>query len=53
MPADQIVLSVKASFVIEKGNKEGNASELLFDSAAQPLPPGARASVISGRQLLY
>ena len=53
MPADQIVLSVKASFVIEKGNKEANTSELLFDSSAQPLPPGARVSVISGRQLLY
>jgi len=55
MPADQIVLSVKASFVIEKGNQQGapRASELLFDSAAQPLPPGARGSVVSGRQLLY
>jgi len=55
MPVDQIFLSVKASFVIEKGKQEasGYPSELLFDSAAQPLPPGARASVVSGRQLLY
>src|SRR5690348_6721219 len=53
MPADQIVLSVKASIAIQKGTRNGTTSELLFDSMAQPLPPGARASVVSGRQLLY
>jgi hypothetical protein len=55
MSPDQIVLSVKASFAIQKATKNGvtQPSELLFDSMAQPLPPGARASVVSGRQLLY
>lgn len=55
MPVDQIHLSVRTSPVVEKGNTEGvpQASELLFDSAAQPLPPGARTSVVSARQLLF
>ena len=55
MPADQIVLSVKASIAIQTNTKNdaAHASELLFDSSAQPLPPGARTSVVSGRQLLY
>lgn len=52
MSSDQIVLSVKASFAIQR-NPSTNALELLFDSMAQPLTPGARASVTSGRQLLY
>lgn len=55
MPADQIVLTVKASLAIQRDTTKGisHTSELLFDSLAQPLPPGARASVASTRQLLY
>ena len=56
MPADHVVLRVKASIAIQKGVEKKRAtrvSELLFDSMAQPLPPGARSSVVVGRQLLY
>lgn len=55
MPADRIVLTVRASLAIQKRTNKGMGpiSELLFDSFAQPLPPGARASVASSRQLLY
>ncbi|PYY16289.1 MAG: hypothetical protein DMG61_04695 [Acidobacteria bacterium] len=55
MAADRIVLSVKASIAIRKNDENDltDCFELLFDSRAQALPPGARASVVSGRQLLY
>jgi hypothetical protein len=54
MPPDQIVLTVNASFAIQKDVKnKNNPCELLFDSSAQPLPPGARSSGASSRQLLY
>lgn len=55
MPPDQVVLTVQASIAIQKTstNYVGEAFELLFDSSVQPLPPGARVSVVSGRQLLY
>ena len=54
MPSDQIVLSVNASLAIRKDTKDTDKSfELLFDSSAQPLPPGARAAAVSSRQLLY
>jgi|SRR5262245_29048714 len=54
MPPDHIVLTVNASFAIEKDSeKNSNPCELLFDSSAQPLPPGARTSGVSSRQLLY
>ena len=54
MPPDEIVLTVNASFAIEKDVKnKNNLCELLFDSSAQPLPPGARSSGVSNRQLLY
>ena len=51
----QIILTVNAAFAIEKNAKSGSGSaiELLFDSTAQPLPEGARAGVVTGRQLLY
>lgn len=52
MPSDEIVLTVSASLAIQKDAKR-NTCELLFDSSAQPLPPGARTSGVSGRQLLY
>lgn len=53
MPSDEIVLTVNASFAIQKDPQRSNSCELLFDSSAQPLPPGARTSGVSGRQLLY
>ena len=55
MPADRIVLSVKASIAIRRQAETNPAEcfELLFDSKAQALPPGARASAVRGRQLLY
>lgn len=54
MPPDQIVLTVNASFAIHKDTKNnGTTCELLFDSSAQPLPPGARTAGVSNRQLLY
>lgn len=54
MPPDHIVLTVSASLAIEKDpRKRSNSCELLFDSAAQPLPPGARSSGAPSRQLLY
>ena len=54
MSPDQVVLTVKASFAIKKSpTNAGHAFELLFDSFVQPMPPGARTSVVSGRQLLY
>jgi len=54
MPPDQIVLTVNASFAIQKDVKNNSKPfELLFDSSAQPLPPGARTSGVSSRQLLY
>jgi hypothetical protein len=54
MPSDQIVLSVNASFAIRKDTEYTDKNfELLFDSSAQPLPPGARAAAVSSRQLLY
>jgi hypothetical protein len=55
MSPDRIVLSVNASFAIKKRVKTNSTHflELLFDSKAQSLPPGARASGVSGRQLLY
>jgi len=49
----EIVLTVNASFAIEKDVKKNSIFELLFDSSAQPLPPGARSSGVSSRQLLY
>jgi len=55
MSPDQVVLTVNASIAIQRDSSKANPSgfELLFDSAMQPLPPGARTSVVSGRQLLY
>jgi hypothetical protein len=55
MPSDRIVFTVRASFAIQQTaeNDATDAVEVLFDSAAQALPPGARASVLCGRQLLY
>jgi hypothetical protein len=52
MPPDQIVLSVEASFAIQKAGPP-SVFELLFDSLAQPLPAGARNSATFGRQLLF
>ena len=54
MPSDEIVLTVNASIAIHKdANRKSNTGELLFDTSAQPLPPGARTSGVCGRQLLY
>lgn len=53
MPPGQVVFSVKASIAIQKSRSEHPPLELLFDSTAQPLPAGARASSVLGRQLLY
>lgn len=54
-PPDGIVRSVKAYFEAEqqKAPAEKGIFELLFDSLAQPMTAGARASVASARQLLY
>jgi len=54
-PPDGIVRSVKAYFGIQPGKtpQPSAAFELLFDSLAQPMTAGARASVASARQLLY
>jgi hypothetical protein len=52
MPPNQIVLTVKASFAIQKAAPR-SVFELLFDSLAQPLPAGARNAATFGRQLLY
>lgn len=54
MSPDHVVLTVKASIAIQKASaNQAGEFELLFDSFVQPLPPGARTSVVSGRQLLY
>lgn len=54
-PASGIVRAVKAYFEAEqkKTPQPKNVFELLFDSLAQPMVAGARASVASARQLLY
>ena len=54
-PPDGIVRSVKAYFgTRQQKPAPGKAVfELLFDSLAQPMVAGARASVASARQLLY
>lgn len=53
MPPAQIVLTVNASLAIEKDSNTGSSLEVLFDSAAQPLPAGARSSLVGDRQVLY
>ncbi|MBV9145255.1 MAG: zf-HC2 domain-containing protein, partial [Acidobacteria bacterium] len=54
-PPSGLVRSVKAYFGTQQKFAPESASifELLFDSLAQPLAAGARASVASARQLLY
>jgi hypothetical protein len=54
-PPEGIVRAVKAYFEIERQRVAEPAGlfELLFDSFAQPVAAGARASVASARQLLY
>jgi len=54
-PPDGIVRVVKAYFEIERQRLAEPAGifELLFDSFAQPVAAGTRASVASARQLLY
>jgi len=53
MPPAQIVLTVNASLAIEKDGHDSSSLEVLFDSTAQPLPTGARSSLIGDRQVLY
>jgi hypothetical protein len=54
-PPEGIVRAVKAYFEVEQRRAAQPKSifELLFDSLAQPVAAGARASVASARQLLY
>src|SRR6185312_2771581 len=54
-PPAGIVQIAKASFATEQNRipQSKTAFELLFDSLAQPVAAGARASVASARQLLY
>jgi predicted anti-sigma-YlaC factor YlaD len=54
-PPNGIVRTVKAYFQAEqqRAQRPKAAFELLFDSLAQPMIAGARASVASARQLLY
>jgi len=54
-PPEGIVRAVKAYFEVEqrRAAQPKRAFELLFDSLAQPVAAGARASVASARQLLY
>ncbi|HWC18894.1 MAG TPA: zf-HC2 domain-containing protein [Terriglobales bacterium] len=54
-PPDGIVRTAKAYFQTQrqKAPQGKSAFELLFDSFAQPMVQGARASVASARQLLY
>lgn len=54
-PPEGIVRAVKAYFEVEqrRAAQPKRAFELLFDSLAQPVTAGARASVASARQLLY
>jgi len=53
MPPAQVVLTVNASIAIEKDGHNGTSPEVLFDSTAQPLPAGARSSLVGDRQVLY
>src|SRR5690348_984198 len=53
MPPAQVVLTVNASFAIEKDGNNQSPLEILFDSKAQPLPAGARSSFVGDRQVLY
>jgi hypothetical protein len=54
-PPQGIVRSVKAYFETQQreASQAQGLFELLFDSLAQPVAAGARASVASARQLLY
>src|SRR5947209_8035598 len=55
-PPEGIIRTVKAHFDAEQRRAAAapkGALELLFDSLAQPLAAGVRASVASARQLLY
>ena len=53
-PPAGIVRAAKAYFETQhQAQRTRNVFELLFDSLAQPLTAGARASVASARQLLY
>ncbi len=54
-PPAGIVQIAKAYFATERNRtpQSKTAFELLFDSMAQPIAAGARASVASARQLLY
>ncbi len=53
-PPDGVVRSVKAHFgSVHAAERKMSVLELLFDSFAQPVAAGARASVASARQLLY
>jgi anti-sigma factor RsiW len=54
-PPAGIVQIAKARFAAEESRipQSKTAFELLFDSLAQPVAAGARASVASARQLLY
>jgi hypothetical protein len=54
-PPDGLVRTVKAYFEAERHriSQPVGFFELLFDSMAQPVAAGTRASVASARQLLY
>jgi hypothetical protein len=52
-PAGSVIRSAKACFAAGQLSGKRSVFELLFDSIAQPLAAGARASVASARQLLY
>ena len=54
-PPSGIVRSVKAYFETQQSEaaQANSMFELMFDSLAQPIAAGARASVASARQLLY
>jgi hypothetical protein len=53
-PPDSVIRSVKAHFgFVQAAGRKMSVLEFLFDSFAQPIAAGARASVASARQLLY
>jgi hypothetical protein len=53
-PPEGIVRAVKAHFgLTQVASRKLSTFELLFDTFAQPMAAGARASVASARQLLY